>query len=132
GPRGRDADDASARFGPTASGGSCLDHCGEIPAGPPVGLGDLQGPPGFAAVERNRGDPDDNFIAVRIAQADLTDRQPVGRGRIDNYGTDLLRHQHSPRSRLADRLSPVTIAISPLISAATAPPMSCRRPPRFA
>jgi hypothetical protein len=75
---------------------------GEIPAGPPVGLGDLQGAPCFPAVERNRSDPEDDFVAVRIAQADLADRQPVGQRRIDNYGTDLLRHDHSPRSRLAE------------------------------
>ena len=55
-----------------------------------------------AAVERNRSDPDDDFVAVRIAQADLADRQLVGQRRIDDYGTDLLRHEHSLRSRLRE------------------------------
>jgi hypothetical protein len=95
-PRGQDADDASARFRTTAIGGGCLDDPGEIPAGPPVRLGHLQGTPCFAAVERNRSDPDDDFVAVRIAQADFADRQPVGQRWIDNYGADLLRHEHSP------------------------------------
>jgi len=45
---------------------------------------------------------DDDFVSVRTAQADFADRQPVGQQWIDNYGTDLLRHVHSPRSLLAE------------------------------
>jgi len=83
-------------FGPLPSAAVVSTTPAKIPAGPPVRLGHLQGTPCFAAVERNRSDPDDDFVAVRIAQADFADRQPVGQRWIDNYGTDLLRHEHSP------------------------------------
>jgi hypothetical protein len=83
-------------LGPLPSSGGRLDYPGEIPAGPPVRVGHLQGAPCFAAVERNRSDPDGDFVAVRIAQADFADRQPFGQRRIDNYGADLLWHDHSP------------------------------------
>jgi hypothetical protein len=96
GSRGQDADDLSACFGATTVAGSRFDDPGEIPAGAPAHLGDLQGTPRFAAVERYCGDPDTDLVAVGIAQADLADSQPAGHSRINDHGTDLLRHMFSP------------------------------------
>jgi hypothetical protein len=96
GSRGQDADDSSACFGATPVGGSPLDDPSEIPAGAPAHLGDLQGAPRFAAVKRYCGDPDTNLVSVGIAQADLADSQPAGHRRVNDHGTDLLRHKCCP------------------------------------
>jgi hypothetical protein len=93
GARGQDADNPSARFWTTAVGRSRLDNPGKIPAGAPTRLSDLQGAPRFAAVERYCGNPDLDLVTVGITQADLTDGQPAGHGRVDDDGSDLLRHE---------------------------------------
>ena len=94
--RWQDADDPGARFGTAPVGGGRLNSTGEIPTGTPARLGDLQGAPRFAAVERYCGDPDPDLVTVGITQADLADGQPAGHGRVDDHGTDLLRHGGSP------------------------------------
>src|SRR5262249_23572498 len=96
GARGQDADNPSTRFGAASIRGSRLDDTGEIPTGAPTRLGNLQGAPRFAAVERYCSDSDTDLVAVGITQASLADGQPAGRGRVDDHGTNLLWHEHSP------------------------------------
>src|SRR5205807_9098569 len=90
-------DDPGARLRAAAIGCFGLDHPGEIPARPPARLGNLQGAPGLAAVQRDRGDPDADLVAVRVAQLDRLYRELTGEIRIDDHGTDRLRHARSPR-----------------------------------
>src|SRR4029077_19909857 len=92
GPRRQNADDPSAGFGTTTIGGSALDNARAIPARTPARRGHLQSAPRLAAVQRYCGDPDLYLVAIGIAQAGLADRQSAGHGRIDDHGTDLLRH----------------------------------------
>src|SRR5271165_4852586 len=101
GTRWQDADYARARSGPAAVRGRSLGQPDKIPAGTPSRLGLLHGAPRLAAVERNRGHPDRYLVAVGITQFDQFDGQSARRGRIDDNGTDLSRHEHSPASATA-------------------------------
>jgi len=96
GSRGQDADDLSACFGATTVAGSRFDDPGEIPAGAPAHLGDLQGTPRFAAVERYCGDPDTDLVARSGSRKPTSRIASLPHSRINDHGTDLLRHMFSP------------------------------------
>ena len=96
GARRQDADDPRAGLRAAAVGRRGLDHPGEIPARPPARLGHLQGAPRLAAVQRDRGDPHADLVAVGVAQLDRLDRELPGRSRIDDNGADLSAALASP------------------------------------
>src|SRR5439155_10772884 len=95
GARRQEADDPRARLRAAAIGRGGFDDAGEIPARPPARLGHLQRPSCLAAVQRDRGNPHTELVAVRIAQLDRLDREFLGCRRIDDDGADGLWHRRS-------------------------------------
>ena len=58
-----------------------FDDAGKVPAGPPTRLGDLQRAPCLAAIERDRGNLDDDLVTVRKHRTvHLADRRSRDRG----------------------------------------------------
>ena len=91
--RRQHADDPRAGLWAAAVGRFGLDHAGEIPARPPTRFGNLQRPPGLTAVQRDRGDPHADLVAVGVTQLYRLQCQPPRRSRINDDSANRLRHQ---------------------------------------
>src|SRR5438874_11865143 len=88
GARWQDADHTHAGSGPAAVRRRGLGNADKIPTGPPPRLSLLHGAPRLTAIERDCRYPHPHFVAVRVAQINLFDRELLRGGRIDDNSTD--------------------------------------------